>query len=114
MGVEYRGVIIVGYTREEFEQCIENVNWDQYFNVDDYEVPDFHDAVEFLSIDQAGPYYDADTSDCIFGDIVKRSGTYAVRELDARELLEGIAACTAELQRQFGLTPKLYLMAEGF
>lgn len=58
MGVEYRGVICVGYTLKEIE------SFPNYRSDDEYNVYKF---CEDKGIDSFSPYYDADQEDCIYG-----------------------------------------------
>lgn len=104
MGVEYRGVLIVGYTHSQIESMVEAIDPEA----------DLMDFVEEADLDYAGPYYDACRTDCIFGRIVAKSGTYSTRELDAFALDELITAVFDELTAEWGVTPKLYIMAEGY
>jgi hypothetical protein len=104
LGVEYRGVMIVGYTHDQMEDIVEAIDPDA----------SLMDFVEEADLDYSGPYYDACRTDCIFGKIVAKSGTYSTREVDARALDLGIQNAVADLTSEWGVEPKLYIMAEGF
>lgn len=104
MGVEYRGVMIVGYTHSQMEDMVEAIDPDA----------DLMDFVEEADLDYAGPYYDACRTDCIFGRVVAKSGTYSTREVNAENLEANIRYVTDELAAEWGIRPKLYIMAEGF
>jgi hypothetical protein len=102
VGISYRGVIAVGYTYSEAEDIM---------NSTDTEL-DFYDWSEDEGLERSGPYYDADTDDCIFGEVVVSSSEYSTVELSAN-LPEQIGNAVVKLEKQFGVTPKVYLMAEG-
>lgn len=104
MGVEYRGVMIVGYTHSQVEDMVEAIDPDA----------DLMDFVEEADLDYAGPYYDACRTDCIFGAVVAKSSTYSTREINPDELNARITHAMDVLHTEHGVRPKLYIMAEGF
>lgn len=104
MGVEYRGVICVGYTHEEIESL------PNYASDEEYSVYEF---CEDKGLDSFGPYYDADSEDCIYGRKVVRAESYSSAEVPSN-LDELIAEAKDNLAKEFGVVPKAYLMAEGW
>lgn len=103
MSVEYRGVICIGYTLEEIEY------------LPNYRSNDEHDVYEFCEdrgLDSFSPYYDADAEDCIYGRKVVASPDYGIKEVG--NLDELIAEAKDNLEKEFGVVPKAYLMAHGW
>lgn len=104
MGVEYRGVICVGYTLEEIE------SFPNYASDEEQSVYEF---CEDKGLDSFGPYYDADSEDCIYGRKVVRAESYSSAEVPSN-LDELIAEAKDNLSKEFGVVPKAYLMAQGW
>lgn len=103
MGVEYRGVICVGYTLEEIE------SFPNYATDEEHGVYEF---CENLGLEQFAPFYDDDVENCIYGREVVASPDYfhtVVGNLD-----ELIAEAKDNLSKEFGVVPKAYLMAQGW
>lgn len=102
MGIEYRGVVCVGYNHDQVENLMEEVDYEEGV----YEFYESHNLESF------SPYYDADYEDCIYGLAVAKSGDYQYSEvsgMDAR-----IVQVQDKLLKQFGIQPKAYLMAHGW
>lgn len=102
MGIEYRGVVCVGYNHEQMENLMEEVEYEEGV----YEFYDSHNLESF------SPYYDADSEDCIYGVVVAKSGDYQHKEVSGLD--SKIVEAQAKLLKQFGIQPKAYLMAHGW
>lgn len=110
MGIEYRGVLCVGYTYEQAQALYE-----KYEN----EKEGLTDCVEFyVFCEQQGltsfsPYYDADKEHCIYGDEIESSDDYCYAQV-GKGLDERIKAVSDRLSKEFFLEPKAYIMAHGW
>ena len=100
MGVEYRGVICVGYTLEEIE------------NLPNYASDEENGVYEFCEDKGLDSFYDADSEYCIYGRKVEASPDYGIKEV--ANLDELIAEAKDNLTKEFGVVPKAYLMAYGW
>lgn len=109
MGVEYRGVLCVGYTYEQaqalYEEC-EDENGD-------YKYENFYEFCEQEGLTSFSPYYDADRGACIYGDEIESSDDYSVAVV-GKGLDERIKAVSDRLSKEFFLEPKAYIMAHGW
>lgn len=109
MGIEYRGVLCVGYTYEQaqalYEEC-EDENGD-------YKYENFYDFCEAEGLTSFSPYYDADKSACIYGDEIESSDDYCYAVVD-KGVDERIKAVSDRLSKEFFLEPKAYIMAHGW
>jgi hypothetical protein len=103
MGIEYRGVICVGYTLEEIEDL------PNYCSDDEHGVYEF---CEDKGLDSFSPYYDADAEHCIYGRKILKTESYSYTEVE--NLDELIAEAKDNLEKEFGVVPKAYLMAHGW
>ena len=109
MGITYRGVLVVGYDYEEFEEIYNQ------FKIDNKtEAEDLYEFWEEMSFERFSPYYDADDGDCIYGKEVATSPDYSVRELSAENLNNNIFAAEEVLEDSTGFAPRLYIMANGW
>lgn len=109
MGVEYRGVLCVGYTYKEAEQLYESCEDEN----GDYKYEDFYDFCEEEELTSYSPYYDASKEHCIYGDAIESSGDYSY-EVVSDELDERIRSAAYSLKERFGVMPKTYIMAHGW
>lgn len=102
MGVEYRGVVCVGYNHDQMENLMEEVEYQD----------GLMEFYESHNLNSFSPYYDADYEDCIYGLVVAKTDDYQYVEvsgLDAK-----IVEIQEKLLKQFGIQPKAYLMAHGW
>lgn len=111
MGVEYRGVLCVGYTYEQaqalYEEC-EDENGD-------YKYENFYEFCDAEGLTSFSPYYDADSDDCIYGQAIVESGCYSYEEIpDPAETGSNITHQIRDLHKQFSVEPKAYIMAHGW
>jgi len=102
MGISYRGVIVVGYTYDQAHKLYEL----------DEQAHDFGDWADSEGLERCGPYYDADSDDCIYCVVVANTNSYSVEELDG-DLPERIGTTQVELTQKYSEQPGVYLMAEG-
>lgn len=100
MGVEYRGVICVGY------------DYNQLTEIEGFYDGNFYEFCEDKGLNSFSPYYDADSADCIYGRVVAASPDYGFKEIG--NLDELIAEAIDNLTKEFGVIPKAYLMADGW
>ena len=109
MGVEYRGLICVGYDYDQvealYEECLDDSGDLKYENL--------YEFCEGEGLESFSPYYDADREDCIYGSSIVASNDYSYKELDM-ELDSSIAHELRDLYERFTMTPKAYLMAQGW
>lgn len=105
MGIEYRGMLCVGYTYAQAVELYEN------HESEDYE--DFYEFCEGEGLDSFSPYYDADREDCIFGYEVAASRDYSVSEVII-SLDDKIEKLSDELDEKFFKKPSAYIMAHGW
>lgn len=111
MGIEYRGVLCVGYTYEEvsdlYEKC-EDANGD-------YKYENIYEFCEGEGLESFSPYYDADKEDCIYGKGAVVGSCYSYKEIsDPLELGSNIAYQIRDMQEEFTIEPKAYIMAHGW
>ena len=104
MGVEYRGVLCVGYTFTELEELM-----DEY----PIDVDSIYEWCEQNDIQSYSPYYDADVDHCIYGHEVAGSDDYNYAEVQPG-LDEKILSVQSKLMKQFGKASKAYIMANGW
>lgn len=103
MGVEYKGRLCVGYEVGEARDIVA-------FCVDDD--IDFADGLEHTSLERFASHYDASDEDSIFGWSVAKSYDYGYSEVKESQLLQ-IPRMIAEMEKEFGYRPRVYIMAEG-
>lgn len=102
MGIEYRGVVCVGYNHDQLENMMEEIGYEEG-------TCEFYESNDLESL---SPYYDADPEDCIYGLVAFKSSDYwmvEVSDVDAK-----IKEIQNKLLKQFGIQPKAYLMAHGW
>lgn len=104
MGIEYRGVICVGYDYDEAMEILNNANYEG----------DLYDFCEELGITSYSPYFDAPYEDCIFGEEVESSGDYCFTNISNvdQKIEEAIEKLNKKLQ--VSIRAKAYLMAHGW
>lgn len=109
MGIEYRGVVVLGYTyrevRDEKERLQNLEIIDQGISVTEF--------AEEHGLDRFAPYYDAGCGDCIFGTEVCGTYDYSVSLIDLNDIAETVLSETPELVSSIRAEPNLYLMAAG-
>lgn len=105
MGIEYRGVIVVGYDWDEVNKIYDAVNT--------YEELDLYDFCEERGLESFSPYYDADQSDCIHGLKVTGSQDYSYADIDLELVHAKVKLLKAELLDEFGVEAGVYIMAQG-
>ena len=109
MGVEYRGVICVGYTYEEVEQLYEVCLDDN----GDYKYENLYEFCEGEGLTSYSPHYDADADYCIYGDEVTSSPDYHYSVVGIG-LDESIKQVSDTLEATWKVKPKTYIMAHGW
>lgn len=102
MGIDYRGVVCVGYNYDQMENLMEEVEYTEG-------ISEFYES---QNLNPFSPYYDAGSDDCIYGLAVAKTGDY--QYLEVSELDVKIAEAQDKLLKQFGIQPKAYLMAHGW
>lgn len=102
MGIEYRGMLCVGYTYDHLSEL-------EGFSEDDR---DCYEFCEDKGLNYFSPYYDADSTTCIYGKEVIRSQGYSYTEIDKVDEL--ISEAKDKMSKEFGIVPKAYLMAHGW
>jgi hypothetical protein len=108
MGIEYRGVIVVGYDWDEVNQVYDaagEANPDQEL--------DLYDFCEERGLESFSPYYDADQYDCIHGLKVTGSQDYSYADIDLELVQAKVKVLKAELLNEFGVEAGVYIMAQG-
>jgi len=105
MGIEYRGVIVVGYDWDELNQVYDAADPDQEL--------DLYDFCEERGLESFSPYYDADSSDCIHGLKVTGSQDYSYADIDLELIQAKVKLLKAELLNEFGVEAGVYIMAQG-
>lgn len=110
MGVEYRGVLVVGYDYDELQTVIDkNLNRFEGVDIDELST---REQAEFLGMGKYSPYYDADMDDCIYGWSIARSDDYSAARVRLKDL-QGMEGTIQGMMDEFGLMPDIYIMAEG-
>ena len=109
MGVEYRGVLCVGYTYEQVKELYENCEDEN----GDYRYDDIYQFCDEEGLTSFSPYYYADKSACIYGDEIESSDDYCYAVVGGG-LDERIRAVSDRLRREFSMEPKAYIMAHGW
>ena len=108
MGVEYRGVLCVGYTynqvKDLYEKC-EDENGD-------YKYENIYEFCEGEGLTSYSPYYDADKEYCIYGEEVVSSDVYCY-EVVGIGLDLMILKITNKFEKEFFVKPETYIMAHG-
>lgn len=109
MGVEYRGVLCVGYTYEEvsdlYEKCEDATG--------DYKYENIYEFCEGEGLTSYSPYYDADKASCIYGEEVESSDDYRYSECEKN--IDGrVQEVCDRLEKEFFVKPKTYIMAHGW
>ena len=99
MGIEYRGVIVIGYDYDEASQIAETLGLDD---------------VDELSFDMFQPGYDAPSGESIFGTELVKSGDYDYTWFDPEDVDNTSRIITDEYEAKYGIRPKVYLMAQGW
>lgn len=99
MGVEYKGAIVVGYTYDEALQIAEGLGLE---------------AVGDLAFDMYSPSYDGDEDESIFGQRIEKTWAYMYNEIDLEDLDNTAKVLSDEWEGNFGVRPKVYLMAQGY
>ena len=102
MGIEYRGVVCVGYNHDQIENLMGEVEYEEG-------VCEFYES---NALESFSPYYDADREDCIYGLIAFKSGDYWMVEVS--DVDNKIKELQGKLLKQFGIQPTAYLMAQGW
>lgn len=102
MGVEYRGVICVGYDYDEITEIID----DRYDG-------DIYDFCEEVGISVFSPYFDAEYQDCIFGYKVFSSDDYCYEVIGDVSGTAAVQAGKLEKLLNTAKEAKTYLMAHG-
>lgn len=109
MGVEYRGVLCVGYTYEQaqalYEECLDDGG--------NFKYDDIYDFCEGVGLTSYSPYFDADVEDCIYGDEVEASNDYNYAVV-GENVDQRIKEVRERLKKEFLITPKAYIMAHGW
>lgn len=104
MGIEYRGVLCVGYDWDELEELMD------YFPIN--ESLDYYEWIEENDLSSFSPYYDADKEDCIYGIEVVGSDDYSYFEV-GEKLDQKIEHFVQKYIEKFSKRPKVYIMAYG-
>lgn len=110
MGVEYRGQLCIGYTKDELETVVHaNLHMFEGVDIDDMSS---REKAEVFGFGNFAPYYDADMADRIYGWTVARSDDYSATRITL-DRFKKIDQMTQEMIDEFGLVPSVYIMAEG-
>lgn len=110
MGVEYRGVLVVGYDQDELNNLVEiNPHVFEGVDVEDLSSREKAEAFGFQSY---SPYYDADMADRIYGWTIARSDDYSATRVRIKDL-QGVEGTIQNMTDEHGLIPSVYIMAEG-
>lgn len=99
MGVEYRGAIVLGYEYDEACKIAETLGLDD---------------VEELQFEAFAPSYDGALQDSIFGESLEKSGDYDYVEFDTEDVDNTAKVLADEYEANFGIRPRVYLMAQGW
>lgn len=99
MSVEYRGQLCVGYNYDQMKQVVEEFGSDG-----DY---------EDLGFECFAPYFDAASSDCIYGHSISQTDVYSYDSVSDKQLSE-IVIIKNQMYHKYLITPHLYIMAEGY
>lgn len=102
MGIEYQGVLCVGYTYEQAQEIFDYSGW-----------TDFDDWVEETGMESFSPYFDADREDCIYGLTVASGSSYTAVLLSG-SLDTVIDQLTQRLYAVYEEMPATCLMARGW
>lgn len=99
MGVEYRGAIVIGYDYDEALQIAQTLGLDD---------------VEDLQFEMFAPSYDGPPEYSIFGQYLAKSGDYDYIEFDTEDVDNTAKVLADEYEANFGIRPRVYLMAQGW
>lgn len=108
MGVEYRGVLCVGYTYDQVKDLYEKCEDEN----GDYKYENIYEFCEGESLTSYSPYYDADAEDYIYGDQVESSNDYCYA-LVGDNVDQRIKEVSDRLEKEFFIKPQPYIMAHG-
>lgn len=98
MSIEYRGVIVIGY------------NYDEAFDI---ATKMGLETLHRLPFDMYQPSYDAPVEYSIFGTSLVKSGDYDYTWFDPEDMDNTAKGLSDEYEENFGIRPKVYLMAQG-
>lgn len=108
MSTEYRGVIVVGYEQSDIEHNLDTMSVEGWADMD------FTDRCEYLELERYSPWPDADADECVFGQSVIECGGYQHSEIDMLLVNQLALAAKKEMELNFGVSPKVYIMAQGW
>ena len=108
MGVEYRGVLCVGYTYDQVKDLYEKCEDEN----GDYKYENIYEFCEGEGLTSYSPYFDADAEDCIYGDQVESSNDYCYA-LVGDNVDQRIKEVSDRLEKEFFIKPQPYIMAHG-
>lgn len=99
MGIEYRGVVVVGYDYDEAFAIAQKIGVE---NLDE------------LDFDIFQPAYDAPAEYSIYGVRLAKSGTYDYAEIDLKALDIKAYTIINEYEETYGIRPRVWLMSQGY
>lgn len=103
MSVSYGAQLVVGYTYKEIMDILGG-------NEEDFEKVVHLDETLY----RTSPYYDADDSSCIFGELIYDSGEYSYIQVDMPDTSGMVEQAMKDLEDWFGVKPSLYLSTYGY
>lgn len=99
MGVEYKGAIVLGYDYDTAVVIAEDLGLEE---------------VGDLAFDMYSPSYDGTEDESIFGQRIETTWAYMYNEINLEDLDNTVRVMSDEWEANFGVRPKVYLMAQGY